>query len=402
MTTRDQLKKIACDAIDSTADELRQISDDIWQHPELGNEEFYAHDVLTKFLEKHGFQTERSYKMKTAFRGTHDSGENGPNIAILCEYDALPSIGHACGHNLISELGLAAGLGVKAAMTSSNNLSGKVTVLGTPDEEGNGGKIELIKGGAFDDVDVAMMSHGYPVNDPAPVLLARETLEVIYLGKASHAAGYPWEGINALDAAVMAYNSIACIRQQIKPTWRIHVIIKEGGEKINIIPEKTVLHVCVRAPTNPEMLQLKGKITDILKSAASATGCQVEWRTFNQPYAAMVNNKTLVDLYESNMALLQSELVPSAKGGQYGSTDMGNVSQVVPSIRPIFYFGSNVALHTRDFARDSAVPEAQPYALTQAKVLAQVAIDIMWDKELQLQIKRDFAEVSPNLILRII
>ncbi|XP_060562020.1 peptidase M20 domain-containing protein 2-like [Ruditapes philippinarum] len=396
MKTKEELKKIASNAIDNAAVELKEISDQIWKHPELGNEEFYAHDLLTDFLAKHGFQTEKSYKMDTAFRGSYGSLSVGPNVAILCEYDALPSLGHACGHNLISELGLAAGIGIKAAIEHGDEHCGKVTVLGTPDEEGHGGKIELIKAGAFDDVTAAMMSHGYPISDPAPVLLARETLEVTFYGKASHAAGYPWEGVNALDAAVTCYNSIACLRQQIKPTWRIHTIIIEGGEKVNIIPEKAVIQVCVRAPTNKEMEDLKAKITEILKSSAKANGCQVEWITSDQPFAAMVNNPTLVSLYEQNISLIQTDTVPSAKGGHYGSTDMGNVSQVVPSIRPIFYFGSDEANHTRGFAKDSGSPKAQPYALIQAKVLAHTAIDVFMDTRLQQEIEKEFKQMNLN------
>ncbi|XP_060576226.1 peptidase M20 domain-containing protein 2-like [Ruditapes philippinarum] len=386
----EKAKKTACDAIDRAAPELKEISGSIWSNPELGLEEKHAHKLLTTFLEKHGFQTERSYKMETAFRATFISTSSTPNIAFISEYDALPSIGHACGHNLIAEVGVAAGLGLMAALQSSNDIKGKVTVLGTPAEEGYGGKIDLINAGAFEDIDIAMMAHPFPDNDVLPIALSRETIQVTYTGKASHAAGYPWEGINALDAAVMCYNSIACLRQQMKPNWRMHCIIKEGGVKVNIIPEKAVLHISFRAPTDAEKETLKAKVVEIYKAAAAATGCQVEVGLVGQPFSAVLHNKVMAGLYQSNLATLQTDDVPTVKSAVLGSTDMGNVSQIVPSIHPSFYIGGRAVNHTREFTKEAGDPKAQQYALIQAKVLASCAIDILMNPDILKNIKEEF------------
>ncbi|KAL3852164.1 hypothetical protein ACJMK2_015839 [Sinanodonta woodiana] len=349
----ENLKAIACAEIERMSGDLRILSNEIWTHPELGMEETKAHNYLTGFLEERGLQVERSFKLKTAFRAVYGSADAGPNLAVMCEYDALPEIGHACGHNLIAEVGVAAGLGIMAAIKASPKAIGKVTILGTPAEEGYGGKIDLIKHGAFDDVDVAMMAHPFPSSDPTPVMLARETLVVSFHGRSSHAAAYPWEGVNALDAAVLCYQNIACLRQQIKPTWRIHAIFKKGGTKVNIIPEEAVLEVAVRAPTDAEYKQLRQKVVTCVEAAATATGCSMEYQTVDKPYSALVSNEILSRLYESNLASIHKDDGPSFRSGIYGSTDMGNVSRTVPSIHPHFYIGGIAVNHTRDFTIDA-------------------------------------------------
>lgn len=388
----EELKKTACSTIDACATELGDISAELWNNPELGYEEKHAHGVLTMFLEKHGFQTERSYKFETAFRAAYTGKCPGPNIAFLSEYDALPSIGHACGHNLIAEVGVAAGLGLKSVLETSDKINGKVTVLGTPAEEYGGGKVELINAGAFKDVDVAMMAHPFPDNDPIPLALSEETMQVTYTGKPSHAAGYPWEGVNALDAAVMCYNSIACLRQQIKPTCRLHCIILEGGVKINIIPERAVIHIGFRGSTNEEKVQLKTKIEEIVKAAASVTGCKVEHENVGMPYSAMLHNREMVKLYESNLATVQTNAVPTVRGAVMGSTDMGDVSQVVPSIHPNFHIGGREVNHTRGFTREAGDSKAQTFALSQAKALAMTAIDILVFPKVLEKVKEEFQQ----------
>ena len=235
------VRDATCRTIDDHKDELIALSGDIWENPELSFEEFKAHELLTDYLEKESFAVERSYTgIKTAFRATFGSGR--PNVCVICEYDALPDIGHACGHNLIAEAGVAAGLGIKAAMEScQGGIKGWVTVLGTPAEEGGGGKILLIENGAFEDVDVAMMVHPAPLNFVSAPFLASCTYQITYTGKPAHAAAFPWEGVNALDAAVIAYNSISALRQQMKPDWRVHGVITGGRGRSNIIPDKAVM-----------------------------------------------------------------------------------------------------------------------------------------------------------------
>ena len=230
------LKAVASASIDTHRDGLKDLSASIWSNPELGLEEHGAHKLLTDYLEEKGFAVELGYTgLETAFRATFGSGR--PNVCVICEYDALPEIGHACGHNLIAEAGVAAGLGLKAALECEGAPKGRVTVMGTPAEESVGCKIELIENGAFEDIDIAMMVHPFPETHIRPIYNALRVLRAGYTGKAAHAAAYPWEGVNALDAVVAAYTSVSVLRQQMKPTWRVHSVITKGGAKPNIIPE---------------------------------------------------------------------------------------------------------------------------------------------------------------------
>ena len=220
-------------------------------------------------------------------------------MCVICEYDALPEIGHACGHNLIAEAGVAAGLGLKAALESSNAPKGRLTVMGTPAEEGGGGKIKLIKNGAFKDVDIAMMVHPAPYSILKTQFIACLELKVTYTGKAAHAAAFPWEGVNALDAAVMAYNSISVLRQQMKPDHSVHGVITNGGAKPNIIPEKASMEYYIRAPTRNEVYAFAEKIRACFEAAASATGCQLDIEE-SSSFFDMQSNNTLAKSYLEN------------------------------------------------------------------------------------------------------
>ncbi|CAH1800018.1 unnamed protein product [Owenia fusiformis] len=420
----EDLKKIACDAIDKAAGELNTLSQEIWKNPELNFEEHRAHKVLTEYLTKAGFNVEPKYKLDTAFRATHWSdGEGphvavlceydalpeighacginllaihgsdgeGPNVAVLCEYDALPEIGHACGHNLIAEVGIAAGIGIKAAMEASGKHIGKLTVLGTPAEEGGGGKLDLLDEGVFKDVDIALMCHPAPLTLTSLPFIARHNIQANFHGKASHAAGFPWEGKNALDAAVMAYQSISCMRQQFKPTWRVHGIITKGGVKPNIIPDETELLYYLRAPTDNEVAEIKAKTIDIFESAAKMTGCTVDITYPGKPYSNLITNDTLATTFEKNAKSIGVEFeADPEKATAGGSTDMGNVSYVVPSIHPVFYIGTNAPIHSKEFTVAAGDAKAQPYTLDQGKALAMTALDVFLTPGVLEQARKDF------------
>ncbi|CAH1800017.1 unnamed protein product [Owenia fusiformis] len=421
----EDLKKIACEAIDKAAKELNTLSQEIWKNPELNFEEHHAHKVLTEYLTKTGFNVEPKYKLDTAFRAIHGSdgegphvavlceydalpeighacGHNllaihgsdgeGPHVAVLCEYDALPVIGHACGHNLIAEVGIAAGIGIKAAMEASGKNIGKLTVLGTPAEEGGGGKVDLIKAEVFKDFDIAMMCHPCPFTyKTLPGLLAVTFIQANFHGKASHAAGFPWEGKNALDAAVMAYQSISCMRQQFKPSWRVHGIITKGGVKPNIIPDETELLYYLRAPTDKEVAEIKAKTIDIFESAAKMTGCTVDITYPGKPYSNLITNDTLATTFEENAKSIGVEFEADAeKATAGGSTDMGNVSYVVPSIHPVFYIGTDAPNHSIGFTAAAGDAKAQPYTLDQGKALAMTALDVFLTPGVLEQARKDF------------
>ena len=384
------LKAAASSSIDGCRDELVELSGQIWSNPELAFEEHKSHKVLTDFLEKKGFTVERSFTgVATAFRATFGSGS--PNVCVISEYDALPEIGHACGHNLIAEAGVAAGLGVKAALESSGAPQGTVTVMGTPAEEAGGGKIVLIRNGAFKDIDVAMMVHPFPRSVVMATYNSRATYDITFTGKAAHAAAYPWEGVNALDAAVMAYNFISVLRQQLKPTWRVHGIMTHGGVKENIIPERASLRMSIRAPNRTELDILKDKVFRCYQAAAQATGCEVNIEQ-NEKRLAYLNvdyNTVLGGMFAQNLTGLGVEY--ELYGDCHASTDMGDVSYEVPSIHPNYAIGSGKEVnHTRAFTGVTNTRDAHEKTLLAAKSMAHTCIDVLTSETLLKEIKESF------------
>ncbi|XP_022092531.1 peptidase M20 domain-containing protein 2-like isoform X2 [Acanthaster planci] len=368
--------KVAKAKIDASASNLNALSQEIWSHPELNFNEHHAHEVLTDFLEKEGFNVERHFVLETAFRATFGSDNAGPNICVICEYDALPDIGHACGHNLIAECGVAAGLGIKAALEASGNKYGKVTVLGTPAEEGGGGKRLLIKANAFTGIAVAMMAHPYRYNVPRPIALSMTTVIIKFQGKASHASAAPWDGNNALDAAVMCYQAISNMRQQIKPTCRVHGIFTNGGAAPNIIPEEAELTYYLRAIDEGELSVLKRKVRACAEGAAKAAECQgtVEDGT---THSRLLTNDILATLYEKHAVELGLEPKNGQPNRALVATDFGDTSRVVPSISPMYSIAANCPQTLDEFKVIAGSPEAQGPTLIQAKALAMTAIELM-------------------------
>ena len=296
----------------------------------------------------------------------------------MCEYDALPEIGHACGHNLISEAGIAVGLGVKGFLESNESgITGTITVMGTPAEEGGGGKIFMIERGAFDGVDIAIMAHPSPWECVVSHINARANINICFTGKAAHAAAFPWEGVNALDAAVLAYTNVSVLRQQMKPNWKVHGIFTNGGVKPNIIPEKSSLNYYMRAPTREELDVLSEKVIACFHAAAQATGCSVEISEASKTYDNMISNLTLAKLYVKN---LESVGITEYRYelNQSWSTDMGNVSHVLPSLHPAFHVGSGKEVnHTREFTAIANTPEAHDKTLLVGKALCFTCIDVL-------------------------
>ncbi|XP_070580400.1 peptidase M20 domain-containing protein 2-like [Ptychodera flava] len=396
MADLESAKQKACEAIDGAATDLNMLSQEIWNNPELSYKEYHAHQVLTDFLDKNGFNVERKFVVDTAFRATFGSQENGGiNARVICEYDALPEIGHACGHNLIAEAGAGAGLGIKAAMEAAGRPIGKLTVLGTPAEEGGCGKIKLIEADVFKDIDLAMMVH--PTNTNcigSPSCLAVTVFYVTFQGKASHAAYAPWEGVNALDAAVMYYQHMSVMRQQMKPTWRIHGVISNGGIKPNIIPEKSEVTFHLRTPTAIELCEMKERAIACAEGAAKATGCKME-HSFSPIYANVVSNNTLVKLYTENAENLGVKFLPENQAVNMimGLTDIGNVSYFVPIIHPFYGLQTDSVYHSHGFTAASGAPEAQEPTLVHAKAMATTVLDVFFQGEdIMKQIREDFTE----------
>ena len=386
---REDLKAAASAAVDVNKEELSLLSSEIWKNPELGFKEHKAHELLTSFLEKKGFAVERSFTgIETAFRATFGSGR--PNVCVICEYDALPEIGHACGHNLIAEAGVAAGLGLKAALECSDAPKGRVTIMGTPAEEGWGGKVYLIENGAFKDVDIAMMVHPSPYTVLMPTFSAIAELKVTYTGKAAHAAAFPWKGVNALDAAVLAYNSISVLRQQMKPKWSVHGIITNGGNKPNIIPERSELEYWIRAPDRTELEMFGAKVKACFHAAAAATGCKVTVKEIGKVFDNLLSNEILAKLYGDNLGTFGIDFCTALE--EIGSTDMGNVSYTVPAIHPMYLVGSGEVYHSREFTLVTNTPAAHAITLTAAKAMAHTCIDVLTTEGLLEEIKAQFEQ----------
>ena len=276
-TPVDRQKDVATAKVDELRARLEALSSEIHQHPELNYAEVFAHDAIASFLESElGLPVERSFLgVETAFRCV--AGAGSPTVCICAEYDALPEIGHACGHNLITEAAVAAFAGALAAL--GDGQPGTVMLLGTPAEEGGGGKVELLNRGAFSEVDCAMMVHPAPTDGLYPNQTACECCRVQYHGKNAHAAAFPFEGVNALDAVVQAFVNIGLLRQQMRPEWRVSGIITKGGVKTNIIPDLCEAEFQIRAPTREELQELHQKVTGCLEGSALASGCEaeIEW-----------------------------------------------------------------------------------------------------------------------------
>jgi amidohydrolase len=383
------LKDSISQAVDRLADELDALSHQIPAHPELAYQEVQACGWLSDFLARQGFKVERGVGgVETAFRGTIETGE-GPTIAILCEYDALPGIGHACGHNVIATSGVA---GAALAAVRAQLPKGRIQVIGTPAEEGGGGKVKLIKGGVFREVDCAMMIHGFD-----RTLLHQDLLGIVrgtfeFTGRASHASADPWEGVNALDAVIQTYNAISMLRQQVRPDCRIHGIITNGGAAANIIPEYASAIFYVRAPRIDTMWELFKRVTAAAEGAAKATGCTLKITQHDSVYEPMKSSRVMLDLFAANMktaGLTEGAPIPD----RLGSSDIGNVSQVIPAIQPMVAIAHNgMAIHTRDFDDAAAKQLARAGMVAAAKTMALTTLDLLAEPARVKAAKDEFAK----------
>jgi amidohydrolase len=384
-----ELKQAVCDRVDELAGRLIDASHQIHAHPELNYEEHFAHELLTGFLEREGIAPVRhAYDLETAFDSS--AGREGPAVAVLCEYDALPGVGHACGHNIIATAGLGAGL---AAAFVAEAAGGRVRIMGTPAEEGGGGKVRMARKGAFDGVAAAMMVHPADADLLNMDCLAIQELQVQYHGKAAHAAAAPWEGRNALDAAVLGYTGVAAMRQHIRPNERVHGIFTKAGDKPNIVPAETAMEWYVRSGTVASLQPLKDRVFTCLESAATACGCTMSHAWVDNLYAEMVDNGPMVQAYVANAAAVgRTVLDPVAAGRRVmGSTDMGNISHLVPSIHPMIKVAPDgVPIHSLEFARWAVAAEGDRAVIDGAKVMAMTVVDLWASTTLRANVQADF------------
>lgn len=378
-----------CTRVDEIAKRLIAVSQEIYDHPELKFEEYRASRLLADELRKGGFSVELGVAgLKTAIRAMHPAVSEGPTVAILGEYDALPEIGHACGHNLIAAAALGACLALGPIKTE---FSGELVFLGTPAEEGGGGKVTMVEAGLFDGVDAAMMFHPSTHTMIDRGSLAISEVKIEFLGKAAHASGSPEKGVNALDAVIQTFNGLNALRQHIKDGARIHGVITEGGAKPNIVPEHAAASFYVRALESDYRDELLDKLHHCAEGAALATGATLSFETVGHTYKAMKPNHVLGEAFTRNLEALGEPLNPPPVDAGMGSTDMGDVSQAVPAIHAYIQIcGEEVAGHSHEFAEAAASKRGEDVLLIAAKALAMTAIDLFTDPELVKQMKEEF------------
>jgi len=390
VTTRSEAYTRAIAAIDQHRAGLSELSQRIHATPELGYQERQASSWLATFLEGAGLRVERAYRgIETAYRAEAKGRDGGPTVAILSEYDALPDIGHACGHNLIAIMGAAAAVGVRAAM---DGLPGRVAAIGTPAEEGGGGKVALLRAGAFDDVDAAMMIHPSTRTLSSRTSLASDRVDLEFAGQAAHAAAQPDRGVNALDGVIMTFTALNAMRQQLRSDARVHGIITSGGSAANIIPEYAAAKFSVRALDREYQHEVLRRFIACAEGAARATGTQLKITVHeNSGYQNMVPSTPLSQRWAEHLTALGVTVQEVGEDERMGSTDMGNVSQAIPAIHPYIAIAPDgTPGHSTAFRDAAATPQAFESAIAAAKAMALTAIDIMSDPRLLEAARTEF------------
>ncbi|UVJ39879.1 M20 family metallopeptidase [Arthrobacter sp. CJ23] len=377
----DTLKKAVSGTIDSWEDRLRQVSRIIHDNPELAFEERLAAETLASIAEEAGFAVERSaYGMETCFEAVRGSGDF--TVVICAEYDALPEIGHACGHNIIATAALGTGLALGEV---ADELGLRVVLLGTPAEEHGGGKALLLEAGAWEQATVSMMVHGAAGNEDFSCAIthsqAVDRFAVTFNGRAAHAAAAPHKAINAGDAATISQIAIGLLRQQLPDGVRLNAFVEHGGDVTNVIPARTVVSAEVRAHDLETLEDIKERMLNCFAGGALASGCTWEVAPTEPRYENLVQNTLLAEAWDRNLKALGRTIVEvSGLGG--GSTDMGNVSHAVPSIHPmISVLGASGVPHTIEFATDAGSPAGEQAALDGALGMAWTTIDMVTNPE---------------------
>lgn len=378
--------------IEDIKKELIDLSDYILENPELGYEEVKSCKAHVDILKKHGFDVEEEYmNIKTAFKATFDSGIKGPTIAYLSEYDALPGIGHGCGHNILGATSTGAGIVLSKII---KGLRGKIIVFGTPAEETSGAKVEMANNGSFNNVDIVMVAHPGDKYSKSGKSLAMEAIQFTFKGKSAHAAAYPEKGINALDAAINTFNNINALRQHIKYDSRIHGVIIEGGKAANIVPDLAVAQFYVRATSKKYLNDLVEKVKNCARGASFAAGTELEITNYEASYDNLVTNNKLLEVYCKKLIEVGVEKIYEARES-YGSLDAGNVSQVCPTIHPYFSISDeNIIAHTKEFAEATNKPKAYEGMINTIKALVLTAVEIINDDNLLKEIKEEFTNTE--------
>ncbi len=388
VTPVDAVKELIAREVRDLHPRLTEISHTIHANPEIQFQEHRAVALLTGELEREGFAVQRPVAgLDTAFVASFGRGK--PAVAFLAEYDALPKLGHACGHNLMAVWALGAGLALKRALP---NLEGSIQVIGTPAEEGGGGKVTMADAGVFRGLDAAIIMHPRDSTHLDRGSLAVSHFEVEFFGKSAHAAAYPDQGISALDAVLQLFFSLNALRQMLKPDARVHGCITHGGDAPNIIPDYAAAKFLLRAKDQGYLEELERRFINIVEGAALATGARPQIHK-GVGYKARVCNAGLIEVLRDNMEALAIEYeVPPADGG-VGSSDIGDVSQLVPTIHP--YMGiceKGTVGHSPEFAAAAITPRADQLIATGATLLARTGVELLLSPEVRARVRATFRE----------
>ena len=385
--------------VDALAADLNDVVHTLHENPETAYEEHHSAAFLVDLLRRHGITAELgAHGVPTAIRAEIGAG-TGPAIAILSEYDALPEVGHACGHNVIAATGAGAFIALAQTLEEDPDaFPGRVVFLGTPAEEGHSGKEVMARNGAFDGLDAAIMVHPYAMDLAEQVWLGRRLLTVTFTGVAAHASAQPFMGRNALDAASLAYTGIGLLRQQLPPADRVHAIITEGGQRPSVIPEKAVLKLYARSKYPDTLKDLSRRLEDIAAGAALMTGtaADISWDE-HPPSLPVRTNTALTGRWVTAQQRRGRSPLPAGVVSETiaASTDFGNVSYRIPGIHPLIGIApADVALHTRAFADAAGSAAAESGALDGAAGLALTALDYLCDQELRGAVAREFADAG--------
>lgn len=376
--------------------DLKELNEYIYKNPELGRKEFKACEAHKNLLKKYGFEVEENYiGIPTAYLAKYSSGKKGIKIGYLAEYDALPEIGHGCGHNILGTTSIGAGILLKEYI---DEFGGEVLIFGTPAEETFGAKVDMAEAGCFDDIDVAMISHPTGKNhEKSGTSQAMEALQFTFRGKTAHAAGDPYNGINALDGVIQFFNSVNALRQQTKTSARIHGIISNGGEAANIIPDLAVANFYVREATTKDMLKLSERVKNCAKGAALATGTSLEIENYEYTFKHLVTNEKLSSIYTKNLELQGIKDIPMSD--PTGSSDCGDVSHHCPTIHTYFPISKcELTGHSIEFAKATITEEAYKGMKEAIFALVMTGKDILSDPNLLKEIKDEFNQMKKTLI----
>lgn len=376
--------------------DLKELNEYIYKNPEIGRKEFKACEAHKNLLKKYGFEVEENYiGIPTAYLAKYSSGKKGIKIGYLAEYDALPEIGHGCGHNILGTTSIGAGILLKEYI---DEFGGEVLIFGTPAEETFGAKVDMAEAGCFDDIDVAMISHPTGKNhEKSGTSQAMEALQFTFRGKTAHAAGDPYNGINALDGVIQFFNSVNALRQQTKDSARIHGIISNGGEAANIIPDLAVANFYIREATTKEMLKLSERVKNCAKGAALATGTSLEIENYEYTFKHLVTNEKLSSIYTKNLELQGIKDIPMSD--PTGSSDCGDVSHHCPTIHTYFPISKcELTGHSIEFAKATITEEAYQGMKEAIFALVMTGKDILSDPNLLKEIKDEFNQMKKTLI----